>query len=138
MTYILDDTPVEAGDVVIGNTSTSNEFIKGEAYLVKLVRGDTYDIALDSNNNTTNGWDKKFFNKIKTLPGHANLKGDIGIYLGYNGEGRGSAVVGKTYTSRKTDNRYFYWNDSLNNRNAKEWLILLTVNNINNEGVQHE
>ena len=132
--YTYDNSPIKAGDIVVALDSTAKQYIKGIPYIVRAVRGEIVDTVVDSEGSTHNGWAMSRFRKVKTFPGYMNVKGDKAIYIGEHYKSNSSILkIGKLYTSRQTGKYYFYWNKEMNNRNTEEWVILATVNNINNE-----
>ena len=138
--YIYDDRSlIRQGNIVhYLSRSHADQYIKGDFYIVAQdlhpANSNSISTVLDGRGASGNGLHMRHFRKVKTYPGNMNINGDKAIYIGDSyKQVVNSLKVGSLHTSYQTSKDYFYWNKGMNNRNTGEWLILATVNNINNE-----
>jgi len=132
--YIYDASPIQSGDIVEALVSSgSNQYIKGNLYIVKSLFDDNLKTIVDEDGSTNNGWVSKNFRKIKTLNGTNHQKDNKVIYIGEKGKAIGSTKIGQIYISNNTNPKHINW-DNINGRTrwATEFKVICTYNDKNN------
>jgi len=132
--YIYDDSPIQSRDIVEAlKSSGSEQYIKGNLYIVKSLLDDNLKTIVDEDGSTSNGWVSKNFRKIKTLNGTSHQKDNKVIYIGQNGKAIGSAIIGQVYTSHVDNPDHITW-DKQDGRTrwATEFKVICIYNDINN------
>ena len=109
---IYDDSKIIKGDIVEAHGSTSEQYTKGNLYIVRSMSMGVLVTVMDDEGSDSNGWSKSYFRKVKTLPGRSHQLGDIIICIGDDdGVAKGSTTLGmvtKSYGATLNP-EHIYW-----------------------------